>query len=240
MTSDYERDFKISRPLMILGIIILFGCAGALFIGALSAICAAVAAVLAAAVILVKRPISKQRIFTAAVLLLGAISLFGFAFVDAKQSELLDFAGETVTVSGQIEKIEYSGTSGKYTVRGEIKADGEKHSGVLVLYGSNSGEIYLFDNVELKAELYETDSENFYRYKDCDVSSGELALKGSITEVVSAKAPQKATLKMKITQMRQNICDGLMRLLPDYRGNLLAEMTVGLSGRTDCEEQNAT
>ena len=45
---------------------------------------------------------------------------------------------------------------------------------------------------------------------------------------------------MKITQLRQRICDGLMRLLPDYRGNLLAEMTVGLSGRTDCEEQNAT
>ena len=239
MTSDYERNFKISRPLMILGIIILLGCAGALFIGALSAICAAVAAVLAAAVIFIKRPNTKQRIFTATVLLLGAISLVSFAFADAKHSELLDFAGETVMVSGQVEKIEYSGTSGKYTVRGEIEADGERHSGVLVLYGSKSGEIYLFDEVELKAKLYEIDSENFYRYKDCDVSSGELALKGSITEVISAKAPQKTTVKMKITQMRQNICDGLMRLLPDYRGSLLSEMTVGLSGRTDSEVREA-
>jgi len=238
---DYDNELKVGRPTMIFGIIILLGCAGALFIGALSAICTAAAAILAAAAVMFLKGCNKHRkVFAAAVLTVAATALVSFALVDMSQGSIIGFAGRDVTVTGRVERIEYSGASEKYTVKGEIEADGDKQKCSVVLFGSRSGEIYLFDEVELKARLYDIDTSGFNRYRECDTESGKLMLRGSIEEVLSAKAPQKTTLKMKITQLRQRICDGLMRLLPDYRGNLLAEMTVGLSGRTDCEEQNAT
>ena len=233
-----ENVLNVKRPVMLLGLSVLLGCAGALLIGALFAMCMAAAAVIAAVIFaLLKKQNIKTRGFAVAVLLTTAVSLLLFAGADREYRNLLDLQGKEVLVCGQVEQVEYTGIQRKYRIRGTLTADGESRDGVVSLTCNSSNDIYLFDHVTVTAELYEKKTDTAYDSRLID--SGEPVMNGYIRKIISAEQPQQNTLMMKVTRLRQNICDGLIRLLPDYRGNLLSEMTVGLSGIADKETQEA-
>ena len=216
---------------MILGLTILIGCAGALFIGALFALCAAFAAVLAAVVVmlLVKEPL-RIRIYAAVMLVSLAASLCWFAHKDTQYRKLLALGGENVTLSGTVENIEYTGAGKRrYIVRGSVEHEGEVIDGVCFgLYYHSTDGIYLFDDIVCEVEVYDGDG----GYEQRLIDSGELRLSGYVARLVSASPAGSMSLKMRINGIRTRISEGIRRILPDYRGGLLSEITVGLSGIT--------
>ncbi len=214
---------------MVLGLTILIGCAGALFIGALFAICAAFAVILAAVAVLifVKEPV-RVKLCAVTILAAAAVSLCWFAHRDTQYRRSLALEGREVAISGVVEKIEYtSAAKRRYIVRGSVKSGGEVINNVsLALYCRSTTAIYLFDEIACEASLYDGDG----GYEQRLISSGELRLSGHINRLISAKPAGRRTAAMLITDIRTRISEGVRRILPDYRGELLSEITVGLSG----------
>ncbi len=220
--------FKTNRPVMILGLTILIGCAGALFIGALFAICMALALILAAAaaLIFVKEP-AGMKLRVVITLIAAAVSLCWFAHRDTQYRRLLALEGEKVEISGVVNDIEYTAAGKRrYIVSGSVKCgDGAVKNAQFALYCRSTTEIYLFDGIRCEATLYDGTGD----YEQRLISSGELRLAGHIDRLLEA-APAKRTFLMLVTGLRTRISEGLRRILPDYRGNLLSDITVGMSG----------
>lgn len=223
----------MKRPFVVIGATSLITMAVVLFLGAAFGVFIAVVALLftVATACFLKLKIKTSVVLVCAVVAVTAV--IGVMERSVKYDKVLSFCGKECVLSGVVTELEVNETSKYFTV----KTDGHSNfpKGIKVrVYCFEVPEVDEYSEVKICAELYSVEGKNAGTRLVSLVSGEGFTVKGYLKEVITAGEGRK-TISGAIDKLRNEMDDGIRRMLTGYQGAMVSEMTLGIKGESGDE-----